>query len=354
MTKTISNSHWLSPQLDDSLDLNSMQHSQDVISVHEHPSQAMDEMKLQIIHATAGRIRIRTNDSSWNSEIEHLSQDLKQQNWVLKIVTNQHRGSLIFTFDESQISLLQVLRVLTEFDLKYPSSAPKLDVAAWKSPGFWQKQSTAVIPLIAGLVVTRGLRVSGWPGILVYMLAADATQWLMDALEPGLLPAVVRKTTQKFTHKSIQLPGLTNVEKKSSSDIAVKQKVDYTIVYQIPGRIRFHLPPISQDSAYCKRLEKLLKADAEVMSFRVNCQAASLVINYQNTEISITRWVSLIELALLPELTAPEIFISVPDTQVLTMLDEETSIEIDLSSLWADLKPSMMSYSLSVMANFPL
>ncbi|MFM2062391.1 MAG: hypothetical protein RLZZ507_2061 [Cyanobacteriota bacterium] len=360
MTTTISstnNSLKLSPQLEEHPDLTSTQ--------SQNPSQTVDEvqldLQLQVVHAIAGRVRIRTIDGSWNSQIEHLSQELKQQSWVLKISANENTGSLIFTFDENQLPLSQVLQVLTEFDVKYSPSATKLDLAEIKSPGFWQKQSNSIIPLIAGLLVTRGLKVSGFPAILVYMIAADGTRWLMDSLEPGLLTAVIGKTAQKLTQTEIPLPGLTKVNKKSTTKTTTPGKIDaqidYKVVHQIPGRIRFHLSQIAQDSAYCKRLEKLLKTDAEVSNFRVNIQAASVLINYHHPETSITHWVNLMELALLTELPPPEIVTPTPEPPTVTNLFEDTNIDnidIDLSNLWTDLKPAMMSYSLAVMANFSL
>jgi hypothetical protein len=357
MTKTISSSHRLSPQLDEHPDLTSIQ--------SQNPSQAVDEvqldLQLQIVHAIAGRIRIRTIDGSWNSQIEHLSQELKQQSWVLKIAANENTGSLIFTFDENQLPLPQVLQVLTEFDVKYSPSTTKLDLAEIKSPGFWQKQSNSIIPLIAGLLVTRGLRISGFPAILVYMIAADGTRWLMDSLEPGLFTAVMGKTAQKLTQTEIPLPGLTKVNKTSTTKTTAPGKIDaqidYKVVHQIPGRIRFHLPQITQDTAYAKRLENLLKTDAEVSNFRLNFQAASVLINYHHQETSISHWINLMELALLTELPPQEIVTSTPEPPTVTSLLEETyidNIDIDLSNLWSDLKPAMMSYSLAVMANFPL
>jgi hypothetical protein len=319
-------------------------------SLSEPSQQVIDAVQLQVVHAISGRIRIRTIDGNWNEQIEHLSQELKQQSWVLKVADNKNRGSLIFTFDENQLPLPQVLQVLTEFDVKYSPSTTKLDLAAYKSPDFWQKQSYSIIPLIAGLLVTRGLRVAGWPAIIVYMIAADGTRWLMDSFKPGLLTLAMSKTAEKLTAKEIPLPGLKTVQTTSTKKTTTPEKIDYKIVHQIPGRVRFHLPQITQDTAYCKRLEKLLKNEAAVSNFRLNISAASLVINYHNSdhhsEISVSHWVKLMELALLteippskistPKISTPEILNNTPEeTTELRLFEEENidTIDINLSNL---------------------
>ncbi|MBD2359400.1 hypothetical protein H6G41_33300 [Tolypothrix sp. FACHB-123] len=352
MTTTIS-SHNLSTPLNDHPDLTSEQHFCDEISAQEHGNQVVEQVKLQVIHAIAGRLRIRSNDGNWNCQIEQLCQDLKQQSWLLDIQHNQQRGSVIFTFDENQVSLPQVLKILTEFDVSYSPAVSKVDLTDFKSLGFWQKQSMAVIPLLAGLAVTRGLRVRGLPAILVYMLVADATRWVIDSVEPGLLLAVIAKTAEKFTEKEIPLRGFTKVANKSLQEIAKPGKLSYQVVHQIPGRIRFHVEQLTKDSAYGKKLESILKADGEVINFRVNYQASSVVINYHHSETSLDYWLHLLESALPPEI-APEILVSPPEAQPLTTPSAETNIELDLSKIWVDLKPSMMSYSLGLMANFPL
>jgi hypothetical protein len=345
MMTTIS-SHNLSPQVNDYPELNSQPDRDDVI--FENTSQIVEQVKLQVIHATPGRVRIRTIDGNWHEQIENLCQNLKQQTWLLNIQQQQQRGSLIFTFDVNQISLPQVLKILTEFDVSYSPPPTKVDLAEFKSPGFWQQQSTAFIPLIVGLAVTRGLRARGLSAILFYMLAADATRWVMDSLEPGLLPAVIAKTAQKFTAKEIPLPGFKKVAKTSSNEIAASGKIDYQIVHQIPGRIRFYVGQIAKDAAYSRKLENILKAEAKVINFRVNYQASSVVITYYHPETSLDYWLHLLESAL------PERLISPPEPQELTTPSQSTNTDWDLSKLWVDLKPAMMSYSLGLMANFPL
>lgn len=307
MSKTISsnqNSLKLSPQLEANPDLTDT-------NLSEPSEKVIDAVQLQVVHAIGGRVRIRTIDGSWNAQIEHLFQELKQQIWVLKIADNKNKGSLIFTFDENQLPLSQVLQVLTEFDVKYSPYKTKLDLSAYKYPGFWQKQSYSIIPLIAGLLLTRGLRVTGWPAIIVYMIAADGTRWLMDSVKLSVFTAAMSTTAEKFTAKKIPLPGLKTVQTISTVKTATPEKINYKVVHQIPGRVRFHLPQINQDAVYCKRLEKLLKNEAAVSNFRLNISAASLVINYHSSdhhsEISLSHWVNLMELALLTEILPPEI-----------------------------------------------
>ncbi|BCL39592.1 hypothetical protein [Nostoc sp. MS1] len=59
------------------------------------------------------------------------------------------------------------------------------------------------------------------------------------------------------------------------------EKVAYSVVHSIPGRVRFHVPQIATDPAYIQRLEALLQSDPVVISKRINRHAASVIITYQ-------------------------------------------------------------------------
>jgi hypothetical protein len=166
--------------------------------------------------------------------------------------------------------------------------------------------------------------------------------------------------------------------------------LDYKVVHAIPGRVRFHVPRVSQDRAYAQRLQKLLKADAQVTSFRVNRDAASVAINYEPSVIPVTHWVDLLysaeESSSLKasnaqssaespmatnqrSLSKKDIQPLALDSAPITSLPEEDSdrslplesiaiiqhpTPLELTSFWAELKPPALSLSLAFIANLPI
>lgn len=355
MSITVNNHDSLNSQAKLSPELISTQCQNDEININKNLGNAVVQPNLeqtedgwQIVHTTTGRVRIRAINPSFKSKVESISSTLKQQDGVSEVVVNQQTGSLVITFDENQLSLPQVLTLLSEFGiyqpLTSPDSASKADpFAEWKSLDFWKQQSISFIPLLTGLAVTGGLGITGLPAIPVYIIAADATRWVIDYLEPQI--------------SSSAQPPLSTVEQ--SRDVATPSaKVAYRIVHEIPGRIRFHVPRIAEDRAYGQRLENLLKTDAQAVSVRVNYDAASIAIAYSSGEVSIYHWVHLMELAL--EMNPPtnpvemtqvqsDSGLVIQDTEPVRVFDEENP---EISSLWTNMKPPSMSYSLAWMANF--
>ncbi|MBD2388161.1 hypothetical protein H6G32_22605 [Cylindrospermum sp. FACHB-282] len=154
------------------------------------------------------------------------------------------------------------------------------DRLKWKSLDFWKEQSISLIPLMTGLAVTGGLGIKGLVGIPVYIIAADATRWVIDYLAVQVIPSAV---SAEYQCREVAAPPV---------------KIAYSVVHVIAGRVRFRVPQIAEDRAYGRRLERLLKTDTQVVSVRVNYDAASIAIAYQSGEISISHWVKLMELAL--------------------------------------------------------
>lgn len=77
------------------------------------------------------------------------------------------------------------------------------------------------------------------------------------------------------------------VKLPDNMQIAVKEKntaITYSVVHAIPGRVRFRIPLLAEDGDYGWRLETLLKSDSRVTDIRINRQAASIVIQYQQCE----------------------------------------------------------------------
>jgi hypothetical protein len=388
MTNTLS-SRGLSPKEALSPDLISTQRHSDEVKVNKHtianaPAMHMPDGGLQIVHTTNSRIRIRATDGSLNSRLETVSQHLKQCKGVKQVSTNQQTSSLVVTFDENQLALMQMLAILRKLNI-HPSpnsaaSGSSRDIfAAWKSPGFWIEQTISFIPLIAGLAVTGGLGISGLKSIPVYMITADATRLVIDYLESQIAKLESNQKSQadaktsdrqsKKPNKVTAQPKLTQALTKPvveavRQDVKPSANIAYTVVHNIPGRIRFHIPRIAQDQAYARRLERLLKTDAQVTNVRMNCDAGSIAIAYKPSHVAINHWVKLMEVALQTNPPTPAVQTVEPQQPVeqitqpvvspdTTKISAESN-NLNISSLWAGMKPSAMSFSLAYMANFPL
>lgn len=130
--------------------------------------------------------------------------------------------------------------------------------AVKKTVSFWNKRGVDFIAILTGLLVIRILRINGWAAIPVYLMMVSATR------------------------KVISLQPRSSQSQKDSSQ---PSKVAYSVVHAIPGRVRFNVPLIAQDSRYAQQLEKLLKADNQATSVHMNRDAASVVVNYNPNTI---------------------------------------------------------------------
>ncbi|MDZ7952001.1 HMA2 domain-containing protein [Nostoc sp. DedQUE09] len=419
MAKSISNHEKLNPWGKISSDLISTQQSN---KANHNTTKAMAESTesqpsagLQIVHLTAGRVRLRTTDSSLNSILNNIAQDLRSIEGVREVSVNEQTGSLVVNFDEDKLSLPQILALKSDLDIQLPQassdSPSKTDpFAAWKSPSFWKEQGISLIPMMTGLAVTGGLGIHGWVSIPVYMIAADATRGVIGYLGSQVSTSENSKNSHTSSaikndiksesalskekcKSTIQQEKSTNVDK--TSEVVAPAKIDYSVVHQIPGRIRLNVPKIAENRAYGRRLERIVKTDAQVTSVRVNFDAASIAIAYQSHDIPLSYWVSLMELALeinpptvgittakqplevsqTPEITdatttnhttqvsqTPEITDAttanhtIQVTQTAEVRDATTANQttLELSSPWTNLKSPAMSLSLGMMANLPL
>jgi hypothetical protein len=321
------------------------------------------ESKLQVVHATPGRVRLRTNDSSI---LPALSQHLRQQNGVGEVSTNQQTGSLVVNFDPNKLPLPQMLGLLQQFGVSGPESflpqANKTDVfAAWRSPEFWKEQGLEIIPLIAGLAATGGLGIHGLPAIPVYMIAAGATRRAID----------LTKGQESARDEGEQTVSETLSENKG---LAAITKVEYSIVHAIPGRVRFNIPRLTRDRAYARRLQRLLKADSHITDIRLNQDAASIVLAYKlgvmpEAEMR-SHWISLIQLAdqvITPtelktetnerspveKTSQPREAIAPTEPTMATQGQSFTQqTQPEAVNIWTDFKPPALSAALDYMAKF--
>ncbi|MEH2212106.1 HMA2 domain-containing protein [Nostoc sp.] len=403
MTKTISSREKLSASGKISSDLISTQQSNKskhiTTKAMTQATQSQPSGGLEIVHVTTGRVRLRTTDSSLNSILDSIAQDLRSLEGVREVTVNEQTGSLVVNFDEDKLSLPQILALKSDIEIQQPQasfdSASKTDpFAAWKSPSFWKEQGISLIPMMTGLAVTGGLGIHGWVSIPVYMIAADATRGVIGYL--GSQVPTSEKNEGNNTSSAIKSDISESTIQPENSKVAAPAKIDYSVVHAIGGRIRFNVPKIAQDRAYGRRLERIVKTDAQVTSVRINFGAASIAIAYQSRDIPLSYWVSLMELALeinpptlgmtttkqpleevsqTPEITnATTTNHTTPVSQTAEVTDATTAnhtttvsqtAEVtdvttanqttpQLSSLWSSLKSPAMSLSLGMMANLPL
>jgi hypothetical protein len=379
MTKTLSSRERLSPQKNQSRDLIYLQQQSDESVKSTSPAVAHSTEQpsidgLQIIHATTGRVRIRATDGSHNSILETISHNLRQQKGVKEVFVNEQTGSLTIEFDKNRLSLPQMLAILQQLGVKQLQTSPQSQgntdpFAAWKSPDFWKEQGISLIPLFTGLAVTGGLGISGLASIPVYMLTANATRRVIDSLEPQLTGSKTNKNSQKASEikrNKSKVEQTSTLETKRSINVDTVNnvtpqpaKITYSVVHAIPGRIRFHVPRVTSDRAYGRRLERLLKIEPQVTNVRVNCDAASVAITYGSGEIPVSHWVSLMQLALKtipqtnPKKTTTEQQLPEP-VELTTTKEQPTQATQETEKMWSDFKSPALSAALSFMASFPL
>ncbi|MEH2000941.1 MAG: HMA2 domain-containing protein [Nostoc sp.] len=402
MTKTVNNGEKSSQSAKISPDFISAPESHELNQSKTKPIGLVTESHpsggLQIVHLSTGRVRLRTTDSSLNSILDSIAQDLRSLEGVREVSLNQQTGSLVINFDEQKLSFPQILALKSDLQIQPPASSDsssKTDpFAAWKSLSFWKEQGISLIPMMTGLAVTGGLGIHGWVSIPVYMIAADATRGVIGYLGSQVATSEKNENSHpssaiksdiksesellKINHEStIQQEKSTNVDK--ASEVVAPAKIDYSVVHRIPGRIRLNVRKIAEDRAYGRRLERRVKADPQVTSVRVNFDAASIAIAYQSREIPLSHWVSLMELALetnpptlgvttanqpLEEVSqTPEVSNSTTANQTTLKVNQAAEVSNsttakqttpELSSPWTNLKPPAMSLSLGLMANLPL
>jgi hypothetical protein len=112
MTRNTSNRGNLNVFAKISSNLISKQQTKEVSQTNIKMAQSTDSQassRLQIVHVTTGRVRLRTTDSSFNSILDNIAQDLRSIEGVREVVVNEQTGSLVVNFDKDKLSLPQIL-----------------------------------------------------------------------------------------------------------------------------------------------------------------------------------------------------------------------------------------------------
>ena len=99
------------------------------------------------------------------------------------------------------------------------------------------------------------------------------------------MTSIKRSNSDKAASLNLHLP-LKKAAKNVANKTAPSQKIFYSIVHAIPGRIRFRIPLLSRDTEYANQLKLAIESDTRVTNVRINPKAASIVINYKVGVIS--------------------------------------------------------------------
>ncbi len=95
----------------------------------------------------------------------------------------------------------------------------------------------------------------------------------------------------KKKQKQYQQPRITYVSDSLSIIETQKIEVDRPlscVVHHIPGRARFRIDRLKDDSDYGANLQQFLLNQPEIISVRINCLAASIAIHYRHSSSSLT------------------------------------------------------------------
>jgi len=273
------------------------------------------EREVEILHVVPGRLRLRVLGEEPGTVLKAVTPLLRKQVGVREIRTNEQIGSLLVTFDTNQLSLAQLFKILGDLglgEIEQPQRQEPLDSESWKKAG---TQLQSFIPLLIGLLTTRQLGLQGWRSIAVYLLTANVVRQIMQNLDlaEGKAEEKVEGTKQKVERNNADLDGqeITNATpyeqngKQSTVAFDANSTVVYRLVHAVPGRMRFRVPKVAEDSAYLRRLQSLVKKDDWITQMRCNTTAASVVITYNPMQVSEAEaglhFISLIQIAANPD-----------------------------------------------------
>jgi hypothetical protein len=327
----------------------------------------------EILHAVANRVRLRAVDAKAKAELNTIAQQLRQQDGVCSVSANEQTGSLLVTFEPNKLPLLQLEEALQPFAISEARSLPETSWLETFSQVFTGVQS--LIPPLVGLMTTRSLGMYGWRAMATYLVTTGLTR---EAIANLNLELPVRSQDTPTTETQKDEPSI-----KSSS-------VAYSIIHQIPGRIRFHIPCLAWDRNYVRELERLAAADKRMISLRVNPDRASAILSYRADLLSdSSALIDLIQAAARPNPSksdrqpadlikpqivteeSPDLMIAQEEEQAIAPLItatssdplEETTDEpseaiepstLEKTSPWSHFKSCMLALMLKFMANLPV
>ncbi|MDJ0714228.1 MAG: hypothetical protein QNJ54_08395 [Prochloraceae cyanobacterium] len=180
------------------------------------------ETGIEVVHATAGRVRLRSRGASQQT-LRTAAQQLKQQEGVYQVKLNENTGSLVVNFDVASVSLSSLLLTLPGYNCNSRMFSPSsLSKAKSSSANSFQKVSGEVIerliPLTSGILMTRTLGIGGWLSLPIYIATAAITREMLQQLPP-----LVEKEQEKDTEKRQAEEESTEAEEKKEKEVDISQ-----------------------------------------------------------------------------------------------------------------------------------
>lgn len=128
-----------------------------------------------------------------------------------------------------------------------------------------------ILPVVIGLLITSRFRLRGANALLINLLVAS----------------LVRQVFIQLKQKAPQLVAENNaVQEKEETTGSELNLQGYAIAHAVPGRVRLRMPQLAIDTDFAHHLQEALNADEHVRQVRINPDAASIAINYQNQGLS--------------------------------------------------------------------
>lgn len=251
---------------------------------------------LQIVHNVPGRVRLKATDSSQVKALEKVAEKLRKQEGIYEVRMNSATKSLVATFDSNTVSMPEISKIIQQSEVTQPlvllpkEEKPELQeiLASGDLAQQYPLIARSVLSLIAGMLATRALGVTGLMSLPVFMITDRVSHELLKYIESEFLSPNQQEETQDSVN---QLNG----------KVADQQQLNYSIVHETLGRIRFRIPLVAKDAEYAQKLTQLAETDPRITKIRINKDAASVAIFYHSPELSAAaikaHLVHLIELA---------------------------------------------------------
>lgn len=230
-------------------------------------------VEFEIVHAVRDRIRLRLKGDYAREILPHITRQLRQQAGIITVQIKQASNSIIIGFDPDVISLDKLVNSLQALGFS-SLSAEGTEELTEKSLGSSYERVLSLVPPLVGIVIARGLQVSGWKSILTYILAAGVTREVIDQVTGE------SEESEKVELASAKKVSTTEVVTEEVASLLIAIETDYEIVHQIPGRIRLRVPIISRDFNYAQKLKHRLEQDNRIIQVRCKINTGSVVILY--------------------------------------------------------------------------